>query len=81
MFEIEQLLGSGDGSSSHLKDKEQELERAELNLAKCNADAEAAKEETAALTTQINELHDKQRVSRYGCRFAPWGIPCTCINL
>ena len=66
MFEINQLLVSGDGSSSHRKDTQQALERARLNLAKCDTDGEAAKQETATLTTQINELHDKQRVSQRG---------------
>ena len=62
MFEIEQLLSSGAGSTSYLKDQKEALARAQARLTKCDAEAEAAKKETAALTAQINQVHDSQRV-------------------
>ena len=62
MFEIEQLLSSGAGSTSYLKDQKEALRRAQARLTKCDAEAEAAKKETAALTAQINQVHDSQRV-------------------
>ena len=62
MFEIEQLLSSGAGSTSYLKDQKEALRRAQARLTQCDAEAEAAKKETAALTAQINQVHDSQRV-------------------
>ena len=62
MFEIEQLLGSGAGSTTYLKDQKEALTRAQASLAKFDAEAETVKKETAGLTAQINEVHDNQRV-------------------
>ena len=65
MFEIEQLLSSGAGSTSYLKDQKEALRRAQARLTQCDAEAEAAKKETAALTAQINQVHDSQRVRSF----------------